>query len=150
MDKYPLSESNRNILLMELNKAIEDAAEAGAKDVLQQDFDNLAVYPPNGGYTDEEKVALRSIASVPNTESALRKVLANASASVIFNMLNWFDGTSDPESENWTGVTLVDSDTVGDPPYAMLHDDFYDKYWDWRETRGDKGWSLDMYDDDAR
>jgi hypothetical protein len=149
MDKYPLSESNRNILLMELNKAIEDAAEAGAKDVLQQDFDNLAVYPPNGGYTYEEKVALRSIASVPNAESALRKVLANASASVIFNMLNWFDGTSDPESESWTGVTLVDSDTVGDPPYAMLHDDFYDKYWDWRETRGDKGWSLDMYDDDA-
>jgi hypothetical protein len=43
MDKYPLSESNRNILLMELNKAIEDAAEDGAKDVLQKDFDNLAV-----------------------------------------------------------------------------------------------------------
>ncbi len=134
MDKYPLSESNRNIFLVELNKAIEDAAEDDSKNILQQDFDSLAVYPPNGGFTDEEKVALRSIASVPNAESALRKVLANASASVIFNMLNWIDGTSDPESEDWTGVKLVDADTVGDPPYAMLHDDFYDKYWDWRKT----------------
>src|SRR4030095_2052254 len=51
---------------------------------------------------------------------------------------------------HWTGVTLVDADTVEDPPYAMLHDDFYDKYWDWRKTRGDKGWRLDMYDDDAK
>ena len=53
-------------------------------------------------------------------------------------------GAFDPESEDWTGVKLVDADTVGDPPYAMLHDDFYDKYWDWRKTRGDKGWRLDM------
>jgi hypothetical protein len=150
MDKYPLSESNRNIFLVELNKAIEDAAEDDSKNILQQNFDSLAVYPPNGSFTDEEKVALRSIASVPNAESALRKVLANASASVIFNMLNLIDGTSDPESEDWTGVTLVDADTVGDPPYAMLHDDFYEKYWDWRKARGDKGWRLDMYDDDAK
>jgi len=150
MDKYPLSESNRNIFLVELHKAIEDVAEAGSKNILQQDFDSLAVYPPNGGFTDEEKVALRSVASVPNVESALRKVLANAGASVIFDMLNWIDGTGDPESEDWTGVKLVDADTDEDPPYAMLHDDFYDKYWDWRKTRGDKGWRLDMYDDDAK
>src|SRR5215471_16975915 len=129
MDKYPLSESNRNIFLVELHKAIEDVAEAGSKNILQQDFDSLAVYPPNGGFTDEEKVALRSVASVPNVESALRKVFANAGASVIFDMLNWIDGTGDPESEDWTGVKLVDADTDEDTPYAMLHDDFYDKYW---------------------
>ena len=42
MDKYPLSESNRNIFLVELNKAIEDAAEDDSKNILQQDFDSLS------------------------------------------------------------------------------------------------------------
>jgi hypothetical protein len=66
---------------VELNKAIEDAAEDDSKNILQQDFDSLAIYPPNGGFTDEEKVALR---------------------------------------------------------------------WGWRKTRGDKGWRLDMCDEDAK
>jgi hypothetical protein len=77
MDKYPLSESNRNIFLVELNKAIEDAAEDDSKNILQQDFDSLAVYPPNGGFTDEEKVALRSIAV------NLRR------AGLTYQMYNW-------------------------------------------------------------
>src|SRR6266540_6397140 len=104
MDKYPLSESNRNIFLVELNKAIEDAAEDDSKNILQQDFDSLAVYPPNGGFTDEEKVALRSIASVPNAESALRKVLANASASVIFNMLTGHWRKQAAETRHFRGL----------------------------------------------
>lgn len=29
----------------------------------------------------------------------------------------------------------------------MLHDDFYETYWDWKEKRINPGWKLDLLDE---
>ena len=81
-------------------------------------------------------------------KSALRKVFASNTADVIFSFLNIIDGTSDPTVEfgEWKEVMLVDFND-GNEMDSMLHDDFYETYWDWKEKRINPGWKLDLLDE---
>ena len=108
-------------------------------------------YPPNGGLTDEEASELKRLDNNVHLKNALRKVLVDNTAGVIFNLLNLLDGTCIPSLDDgsWTGVRLADegSDTHGEPFIGELHDSFFEAYWEWKKIRGDKGWKLDNYEE---
>lgn len=108
-------------------------------------LDKLINYPPNGNLTKKEVKALEELKGKEDLTSALRKILASATADVFFDIFNVIDGTADPDPDigNWTEVMIVDKPEDLDEHADFLHDAFYDTYWDWKEKREDITWSLD-------
>lgn len=145
-----LSNKNTKILLLDTHQDIEEYAVSLVDNILEKkDFTFLA-YPPNCGFTELEIEELKKLDNNEHLKNALRKVLAENSAGVVFSMLNLLDGTSSPKNDNgdWTGLQVVDEDPTADSDFAddFLHDQFFETYWDWKEIRGDKGWKLDTHE----
>lgn len=139
-----LSDDNRNSLLLSLHKQIEDYAHATAKAIFEGKPLEI-LYPPNGRLTAAEMKTLAKLQGNEPVMTALRKLLANNTAGVLFDFFNLIDGTAEPdiEAEKWSEVLLVDKPEDFDEDVQFLHDEFYGTYWDWKEKRGYKGWSLD-------
>ena len=139
-----LDEAQRRALLLHMHRSIEEVAAKVASE-LQSGTPSL-LYPPNSGFTDKESGSLAQLSSIPCLESALRKVVASAAASVLYYLIVILDGIGDPadyEGE-WLGATiepvLYDPDATDPEPWRY---DFFDSYWEWRKTRPDTGWCLD-------
>jgi len=146
-----LSNHNAIALLVDLNQDIEEYAEATVKNIIEdKNYDSL-IYPPNSGFTDTEKAELAKLGNNEHLKNALRKLIADNTAGVIFNMFNLMDGTGGPKyyHKEWTGVKLIDEEeeTKAEPFNDTLHDAFYEAYWEWRKIRGDRGWKLDTYEE---
>ena len=143
-----LSEHNRNTFLINLHKLIEEAAHNTATDILHARIKQLE-YPPNGGLTEAEAIAVQKLQGDETLRDALRKLIASNSAGVLFNVLNILDGTGnpDPGTGDWSEVKLVDcaEDDEGDD--EMLHDGFFETYWEWKKRRR-SNWKLDIVDGD--
>ena len=138
-----LSTQNKHTLLIAVNQMIEEQA-AGCAQTVFLGQEAPLVYPPNGGFTTEEAKALQSLRGNEPLQAALRKLLADCAAGVVFDLLNLLDGTADPKQGQWGGVVLVDALTNDDEQREFLHDGLFDAYWDWREIRPDKTWQLDL------
>ena len=107
-----LSNHNALALLIDVNQQIEAYAAGTVRNIIdERNFDSLA-YPPNGGFTEQEKQELNKLSNNEQLKNALRKLLADTSAGVIFHMFNLLDGTGSPDYmyDEWTGVQLVDED----------------------------------------
>src|SRR5688572_16795676 len=146
-----LSNKNAIALLLDLNQNIEEYAEFTVKNIIEDKNFDILTYPPNCGMTDLEKAELKKLDNNENLKNALRKIIADSAAGVIFNMLNLFDGTGSPKLhyDRWTGVKLVDEEPNSDSELFKdtLHDCFFETYWAWKKLRGDKKWKLDTYDE---
>jgi len=146
-----LSENNVIALLLDVNQDIEEYAEATVKNIIEDKKFDFLIYPPNAGLTDVEKAELNKLNNNDNLKNALRKIIADNTAGVIFNMLNLLDGTGSPKLkfEEWKGVKLVDEeDNINEAPFIdNLHDSLFDLYWEWKKLRGEKSWKLDTYED---
>lgn len=146
-----LSNKNASALLLDLNQDIEEYAEATVKNIIEDKNFDVLTYPPNNGLTDLEKQELSKLDNNEHLKNALRKIIADNSAGVVFSMLNMIDGTTDPKLmvDQWTGIKLVDQEHNEDAEefQDMLHDSFYESYWKWKELRGDKNWKLDTYEE---
>jgi hypothetical protein len=134
--KMKLSDNNAKILLLDKHQTIEEYADVAVNNLLdKKNFDFLA-YPPNGGLSELEMMELRKLGGNQHLKSALKKVIADNAASVIFNLLNLLDGTSSPKNnlESWSGVQLVDEgvNQAAEPGGDFLHDKFYETFWDWK------------------
>ncbi|WP_162550056.1 hypothetical protein [Hymenobacter nivis] len=138
-----LSEINRHTFLVAINQSIEEYAAYHADSLLQGES-IVPVYPPNGGFTAEETEALQLLQNNPAMHSALRKVLADCAAGVVFDLFNHIDGTTDPKQGGWSPVMLVDEPKNDEEYREFLHDEFFSTCWDWREIRPDKTWRLDL------
>jgi len=128
-----LSDDNTKAILLDIHQDISDYADNAISIIFDGNQGSLT-YPPNVNLTAEEIIALKTIVPSDNLKSALNKILADNSAAVMFNLLNNIDGTTDPKnnSDNWTGVKLVDLDPNDDEDSEFfLHDEFYSTYWDW-------------------
>ncbi|MDN3657476.1 hypothetical protein QWZ08_17620 [Ferruginibacter paludis] len=146
-----LSNKNVSALLLDLNQDIEEYAEATVKKIIEDKNFDFLTYPPNNGLTDLEKQELNKLDNNKHLKNALRKVIADNSAGIIFSMLNIIDGTTDPKHlfADWTGVKLVDQEPNDEAEefQDMLHDSFFETYWEWKKIRGDKKWKLDTYEE---
>jgi hypothetical protein len=142
-----LSNKNALALLLDLNQDIEEYAEAAVKNIIEKKDYSFLTYPPNNGLTDLEKQELNKLNNNDHLKNALRKVIADNSAGIIFNMLNIIDGTGSPKYlyDDWTGVKLIDEDANEEAEAFndTLHDSFFETYWEWKKIRGDKSWKLD-------
>jgi len=139
-----LSDDNQKALMLTIHQKVEEYADSVADSLNKGDIEDLT-YPPNCGLTGEELNALQKLKDDPTLKSALRKVLADNSAGVVFDIFNLVDGTADPDENlgNWTEIALVDKSEELDDPIEMLHDNFYSTYWDWKKIRPNNGWKLD-------
>ena len=110
-----LSENNIIALLLDVNQDIEEYAEATVKNIIEDKKFDFLTYPPNAGLTDVEKAELNKLNNNDNLKNALRKIIADNTAGVIFNMLNLLDGTGSPKLkfEEWKGIKLVDEGYFG-------------------------------------
>ena len=146
-----LSHTNARALLIDLNQNIEEFAEYSVKSVIEDKNVEFLSYPPNGGFTDLEKAELDKLSNNENLKNALRKIIADSTSGVIFNLLNLFDGTGSPKHyyDEWTGIKLMDEEPQENEEEFkdMLHDSFFETYWEWRKIRGDKKWKLDIYNE---
>jgi hypothetical protein len=146
-----LSNKNALALLLDLNQDIEEYAEATVKNIIEDKNFDFLTYPPNSGLTDLEKQELNKLDNNEHLKNALRKVIADNSAGIIFNMLNLFDGTGSPKHmyNEWRGIKLIDEEPNESEPEFQdtLHDSFFETYWEWKKIRGDKKWKLDTYEE---
>jgi len=145
-----LSNHNIKTLLLDLHQDIEEYADVLATSILEKKDFNFLTYPPNCGLTELEIVELKKLDYNEHLKNALRKVIADNSAGVVFNLLNLFDGTGFPKNDNgkWTGLKVIDEqpDENSEPVGDCLHDKFYETYWDWKKIRVNKTWKLDTLD----
>jgi|SRR4030095_14927477 len=144
-----LSEENLRTLLLTLHQVIEQNAEKTADRFSVADVDDLLVYPTNGGFSKEEEQAVMQHQGDNNLVTALRKILADNSAKVVFDFLQLLDGVARPDEElgNWSGVILTDMEEDTLEENEMLHDRFFESYRDWKKLRPEKGWALDVIEE---
>ena len=140
-----LTQREKEALFIEIHRAIEDAAARTAA-ALRAGAVDLA-YPPNAGLSPAEQAALQSLKVTRDLESALRKVLADAASTPLFQFFTLLDGVGGPREYDGEWLGLVLSKPGGDEEQGeMLHDEFFDSYWQWRARRPDPGWKLDTYE----
>jgi hypothetical protein len=143
-----LSEKNAKILMLEMHQDIEEYADQTVKEIfVKKEFDFLT-YPPNCGLTDNEINELKKLADNSDLISGLRKIIADNSGGVLFNLFNLIDGTTNPKNDDnneWTDLKLIDEEWDGKEEIVddWLHDKFYATYWDWKDIRPEKDWQLD-------
>ncbi len=130
--------------MMHLHKCIEEQSDHTANHILHDRSAQLTSYPPNGGFTPEEKEAIASLTGNEPLKSALRKAIASSTANVLFDLFNILDGTGDPDpgTGTWSEVMLVDVPKDFDEDLDMLHEHFFESYWLWRKKRK-ANWKLD-------
>ena len=128
--------SNIEILLFEIHQNIEDYANFAAKKIIEEKDFEFLIYPPNGELTELEKQELLKLSNNEHLKNALKKVIADNSAAIFFDVFNLFDGTADPKnnSNNWTGLKIVNEESCENTELAddFLHDVFFESYWDWK------------------
>jgi hypothetical protein len=146
-----LSNKNAQTLLLDTHQDIEEYADTLVTNILDKKEFDFLTYPPNCGLTDLEIDELKKLDNNEHLKNALRKVIADNSAGIIFNMLNLFDGTGFPKNDNddWTGLKVIDEEPSENPEPVddWLHDKFFETYWDWKKIRGDKKWKLDTHEE---
>jgi hypothetical protein len=139
------SEENRKTLMVHLHQTIERQAVSVTDNLLNGEYNRLAIYPPDGGLTSSEIEALEVIKGNEGLRSTLRKILANNSAFVLFDLFNIIDGTGDPDAAigEWSEVVIIDRPEDYIEDHEMLHDEFFSTYEDWKAIRPETDWSLD-------
>lgn len=143
------SEHNIETLMLSLHMKIEEYSEYLSTQINNGNPIEHVTYPPNNGFTIEEIDSLRLLSSNQTLKSALRKLLADNIAGVLFDFFNYIDGTGDPEGKlgKWTELSFIDKTDEIEPPIEMLHDKFYETYWNWRKIRPNQEWKLDNYEE---
>lgn len=131
-----------------LQQKVEENADYISDKLEKGNTKETLTYPPNGGFTEKEIFSLEKLKNDTNLKSAIRKILADNSVSVLYELLNIVDGISVPDKNlgKWTEISFVDKTDKIVEPDTMLHDELYSKYWDWQKIRPNKDWKLDMYD----
>ena len=146
-----LSNNNAKTLLLDTHQNIEEYTDTLVTNILVKKDFNFLTYPPNCGLTELEINELKKLDNNEHLKNALRKVIADNSAGIVFNILNLFDGTGFPKNDNddWTGLKVIDEEPNEnlEPVDDFLHDKFYETYWDWKKIRGDKKWKLDTLEE---
>lgn len=141
-----LKQDNRNTLMITLHQKIEEYADVSSDLILKGEISENLSYPPDYGLTDEELCELEKLKGNEVLKSALRKVLADNSAGIVFELMNLLDQTTDPDIEmgEWSGISLIDYNEEVEEDDIMLHDNFFETYSEWKKKRENKDWQLDI------
>jgi hypothetical protein len=120
-------------LLISLHGKIESNAEYFTNKIFEDKNNFDLNYPPNQEFTAEELKILKELPNNLVLKSALKKVFAACTASVIFDMFCDIDGVSEPNgTDDWFGLDLKEKEEDSEDN-EFLHDEFYGTYWDWKD-----------------
>jgi hypothetical protein len=133
-NSFKLSNENVDLLLLEINKQINDYSQFNANSINNNEVSAELMYPPGTKLTQEELTELKKLRDNSTLSSALKKLFADSNANIAFSILSLIDGVSDPSKGTWKndGITLVDWNENIEDPTEMLHDELLTKYWDWK------------------
>ncbi len=125
--------------MLTIHQKIEEYADYITDKLNRGEIESILTYPPSTKFTERETQALLKLGKDQELKNALRKIFADNSAGVIFALMNYLDGTADPNEKlgEWTEVAFVDKTDDIELPDEMLHDSFYSTYRDWKEIRTD-------------
>jgi hypothetical protein len=130
----PITDVTRLRLLVELHRQVA----AASKDcVAQLTPDQLVAdlaYRPGVTLTPDEKVALAALRLNDAARTGLVKLVADAAAAAFVGFFCVMDGVGDPadaDAQVWLGVQLAEPDGKD---HEMLHDAFFESYWDYAES----------------
>jgi len=138
-----LTDEERKTLLLELHKLIETAAEQAVRRIAGREPVGALSYPVGGRLTPGEADALGRWNAPPEAVRAVRKVVADAVAWPVYDLLCMIDGAREPEGWEvpWQAFEVRAAEE-GSPP-GGLHTAFRETYEEWRRRRPDPGWSLE-------
>jgi hypothetical protein len=130
-----LSENHLKTLMLSLHQKIDETAEYHSNNIDTGKTEDSIVYPPGATLDPNEIAELEKIKNNQVLKSALKKIIADGSANVLFDLFNFIDGTTDPNEEigEWEGIHLVDYSEDFEENDEMLHDNFFGSYWDWKK-----------------
>ncbi len=126
-----IDEATRNAIFIDIHASVARASAWVLETLGRED----PRYPPEGGLTAEERQALADMQLSPRARSGLRKLVASACVTPVFDFLCLLDGVADPETgsfDPWLGLTLAPKPEEDEP---MLHDELYESYWLYKEQR---------------
>ena len=138
-----LADAKREALLVEVHRAIEEAATQAAEAIAGVTPVPDPAYPPNGGLSEAEASLITAGARGAEAVGAIRKVIADAAAAPLFRLFALIDGVGDPEAWNGNWLPLELREAPEGTYQPMLHDELFESYWSWVERRGNRGWRLD-------
>lgn len=134
------SDESRAAFMLELHKLIETAADQAALQVVGGQGGGALTYPPGTrGLAPAERAALSSVQAPPEALPPARRVIADAVGSVVFDLFAMIDGAR--ELEGWD-VAFGPLELAPAQGRGTLHQDFKDRYAEWKKRRSDPGWSL--------
>ena len=138
-----LRDEERTTLLLEVHKLIETAADQAVRRISGREPVGALTYPLGGRLTAAETAALGQVAATPEAVRALRRVVADAVAGPVYDLLAMIDGAREPEGWEvpWRPFE-VKAAVAGSPP-GVLHTAFRETYQEWQRLRPDPGWSLE-------
>lgn len=130
-----LSTQNRNTLLTDLHRIIEEQTRVTVQKIFEHPMEDRSIYPPDSSKSPQEHQALADLQHNPDLQSALTKVFEDNTATVLFRFFSIIDQVAEPDahSGNWSPVILVDQPEDYNEPIEYLHDHFFETYWDWKE-----------------
>ena len=123
---------SRMALLLEMHKAVADAAKSAVESFGTSEDPSLS-YPPGVELSSGEREALSALELDPEARAAVVKVLSDACSYPLFHLCTLLDGVADPyvqEVDDWVGGKLEPAG--GDS--SMLHDEFYESYWEYADS----------------
>ncbi|HMV50540.1 MAG TPA: hypothetical protein PLD20_10040 [Blastocatellia bacterium] len=116
-------------LFAAMHAAVSEAATSTVNALANPESEFLVTYPPGQVLTAEEIQELKQLKLSPSARSGLAKLLKDACASPLFELLYLIDGVADPNldnNEHWPGIRLELKDA---DESLMLHDYLYESYW---------------------
>jgi len=129
-----LDEKTLGTLMVEIHRAIKDATSRAVTLIGDRKISEADIsYPPGAKLEPHEVVALHSLRCSEAARSAIEKVVADACAAAFFDTFCLMDAVGDPEMTSvrtWLGVDLT-SGISDDPSFEMLHDQFFETYWEY-------------------
>ncbi len=138
-----LTDAKRGALMVEVHRAIEEAATQAAEAIAGVKPVRDLAYPPNGGLNELEVSLIKAGARGAEAVGAIRKIVADAASVPLFRLFALIDGVGDPEQWQGDWLPLELRDAPDDTDQPMLHDELFESYWSWMERRGNRGWRLD-------
>jgi hypothetical protein len=138
-----LSDEERKTLLLEVHKLIEIAADQAMRRISGREPVGLLSYPLGGRLTAAEAEALGRSVATPEALSAVRRVVADAVAGPVYDLLAMIDGAREPEGWEipWQPFEVRAAEAGSAP--GILHTAFQETYQEWQRLRPDPGWSLE-------
>jgi hypothetical protein len=123
----------KKALFCEMHAAIEESAEV-AINSLGKKGEPSPDYPPEIELNQDEVKALADLELSSNAKTALKKIIKDACAYPCFHLCSLLDGVTEPNIisvDDWVGGSL----SQGEDDELMLHDSFYESYWEYEEKR---------------